>query len=725
VWIGWCAYHYPTTPGDISPIELAQGPYEGHAESISALAISPDGRTIATSTGKESLILWDVETGSPLKELAVSVNSLAFRPDGEVLVAGSSAGRIYVLDPSTGALLKAVELQHGSAYRLAFNRDGTVLASGSRSGDIRLLDAHNWEHITILEAQTREVESLAFGGPQGNLVASNAFADPFVRIWDVTARRELTTIGGHLIHAQNFHIFPDGRILVADAYDTVYVWDVISGQVVSTLESHPYNPDIVFSDDGEKIATVTRGQNDTRVRLWSTFSGKQIYELEATDYRGEMVFSPDGRLFAESGINPGDGVKLWDITTGTLLKDYEGTDGGAWSLAFDPQGQVLAAGWENGGISLWRVGQCPESAPDCGALIAEDQKHFSSVSCIDFSPNGQILASGSRDHQVILWNVADGMPLAVLSEHTDDVEDVQFSPDGTNLASAGRNGEILLWDVGGRRLLYRWQGSSYASRLAFSPDGRLLASVASDYAIRLWDITTGGELSTLEGHADSVRRIVFSGDGRLLISTSNDGTVRIWGVRSDASRPTATPMLAQKDINATATATARDGAKIWEVSEGSMHIEQDRLAISSEDELPDITLNDFIAEARFYNPCSASLGHWDYGFVYRWRDVQLRSVTISSDGTWKHVSYNDGTLNYIEGGRYDVALATGANQSNDVRLIVVSDQGQLWVDEQFVATLSTSGARQAGNVMVTIASPPSGCQDNYTRFEAFTIWSLD
>jgi hypothetical protein len=121
--------------------------------------------------------------------------------------------------------------------------------------------------------------------------------------------------------------------------------------------------------------------------------------------------------------------------------------------------------------------------------------HNGGVRSVAFSPDGRLLASGSDDGTVKLWDVATGQEVRTLSGHTDSVLSVAFSPDGRLLASGSWDKTVKLWDVGVATKDFSsppevrtLRGAGGVLSLAFSPDGRLLASGSADGAVKLWNV---------------------------------------------------------------------------------------------------------------------------------------------------------------------------------------------------------------------------------------------
>jgi len=262
------------------------------------------------------------------------------------------------------------------------------------------------------------------------------------------------------------------------------------------------------------------------------FAGAHLAGAVFTDTFGptfSVAFSPDGKVLA-AGTAEGQ-VRLWRVTDGQPLLTCEGHLGAVWSVAFSPDGRLLASGSTDGTVRLWEV--------STGHSLKMLAGHTHQVWSVAFSPDGRLLASGSNDQTVRLWEVSTGQSLKMLAGHTHQVRSVAFSPDGRFLASGSFDHTVGLWDVNTGQSLKMLAGHTHPVRsVAFSPDGRLLASGSNDQTVRLWEVSTGQNLKTLSGHTHQVSSVAFSPDGRLLASGSEDQTVRLWEVYTGQSLKT-------------------------------------------------------------------------------------------------------------------------------------------------------------------------------------------
>lgn len=246
-----------------------------------------------------------------------------------------------------------------------------------------------------------------------------------------------------------------------------------------------------------------------------------------------VAFSPDGSLLA-SGHWDGT-IHIWDVNMGLELKRLQGHSSPVNTVAFSPDGHLLASGSSDNMVRLWNIGK--------GSEIHRLDGHSDNVNSVAFSPDGSTLVSGSDDSTIRLWDVSSGLELKRLEKHSDkvisQVMSVAFSSDGNTLASSDLNDIVRLWNVNMEQELkpleVQSKGVVYSKgvrSIAFSPDGSILASGSDDGTVRLWDVNKDRELKRLEGHSDRVMNVAFSPDSHILASGSLDDTVRLWDVNT-------------------------------------------------------------------------------------------------------------------------------------------------------------------------------------------------
>jgi WD40 repeat protein len=461
----------------------------------------PEGATARLGTSR----LWH---GTPLASLALS-------PDGKLIATGGGSyqrpvgpghyrfvfdGRIRLWETATGKEARCLRVGERTVRCLSFSPDGRLLAAGCEK-DIVLWDAATGKEVGRLRGHQKAVASVAFSA-NGRLLHSLAHTpregwwiaaadDSEVAWWDVAACKQI-------------------RLRQSDA-----------GKLAGTLERLALAPDARVL---LKSYRETRSNADPSGRLTSEFlgwllrasdpaTGKALYQVErpAKESNGAVVFTPDGKRFAWGGNS------LWigDARTGRVLRKIAVGDvhGTARGLCLSADGRKLATAHLGGGISLWDT-DTGKKVGDCGDVDSGERNRLGPI----FSGDSRLLAWNDAGG-VRLWDVVAGKETPTLPGHRQPVGLVGFQADGRTLASTSER-MVYRWDVASGKEVgrpVRRDRIRHRSWLAGSPDGEHYLMQAPDGSVQL--CTTDGDklLHTLAAAGTQPRQAHFSPDGKHVI----------------------------------------------------------------------------------------------------------------------------------------------------------------------------------------------------------------
>ncbi len=547
----------------------------GHTDQVASVAYSPDGRTLASGSSGE-IRLWDPSTQEhKITFVGQEARSLAYSPDGQTLAAVRSQG-VDLLNAQTGERKSFLSGHTYPVEALAFSADGKKLATATGSDEdkpIRLWNTHTGQLLQTLNGHTRYVHSLVFS-PDNSTLASGGW-DGTIRLWDPNTGEQTRTIKwwnvsltyspdgkriavgsgarlllldantgkrqqtlfGHTSGIKSIVYSSDGSTLVSSSWDgSSRFWNAGTGSLRLTIDGHFNFRGTALSPNGKTIATV----NQNQIFLWNTLNGRFVKVLDGYMGSAILAYSPDGTTLAAQVWDEGPQIHLLNAHTGQSKRILSWDGRLAASVAFSPNGKILASGSWGGTIRVWNTQN--------GKLHGILSGHTRGVNDLVFSPDGKTLASGSWDKTIRLWNHQRGQLQRTLEGHERGVKSLAFSPDGSTLAS-GSWDEIRFWDPHKGQLKQTFENAR-GEALVFSTDGQTLAT-GGGRVIHLRSVHTGEIQRALSAPPIDVAWLAFTPDGNTLVSKGSDQAILLWNMKG-------LPELIPEDLNLDGVVTVED-----------------------------------------------------------------------------------------------------------------------------------------------------------------------
>jgi len=455
----------------------------GHAEELSAVAISRNLLFAASADKKGVVLIWELASGLEVQRLSGltgEVVALALHPTGEQLAGADEHGKLMLWEVKSGKRLRERQLQPPQPI-LAYTTGGELLIGAHEDTGFVVRQEKDWRAILTLSNDPND-------GPTRSL---GRFADHTV----------LSSDGRAILHR--------GRLV-----------DIASAAEKPVVPEQ--NPVMALGEDGATMLIWT----DYGLGLFETATGKLLHVYVTGPDEGLGGIGP--RSAALAG-NPGLVVAgsyaahVWQFVRDPELVPRQG-GGPSTAFAGSGDGRLLVDGRADGSVSLWDVAT--------RTVKWSIQQGGAPVTSVAISPDSRRVAAADRSGNVRLWHVSDGRLVAALPTQDDKPARIAFSPDSRQLAVAGA--ALVLWDAAtgkqGRPLGDALQHGRFEA-VDWSPDGKNLVTTGSPG--RFWDVSSGKQVETLDGvewssdiekvfHAPPRKSAVFSSGGETVSGSGQE-----------------------------------------------------------------------------------------------------------------------------------------------------------------------------------------------------------
>jgi WD40 repeat protein len=516
---------------------------------VSSGAISPSGRLIVTA-GANGVRLW-TSSGQPrgVLERGDSVTSVAFSPDGRTVATGDWLGFVRVWRDSRPTSSRTMRASPDYIESVTFDPSGRAVLAASDDGVVRGWVLAGGQSQTLLEQSSGTLypptplmaelsgSLLAVGSDDGTLT---------VKDFATTGRDFTTQTDGGRVSDLDFA--PDGETIATAQEDgsARLFEESATNRLLAVLRPSPAaTNDVAFSPDGGLVAAP---DNMGTTRVWSR-SGQEVWTVPS---RGGIraSFSPDGRLLTVAGSAE---TAVWPIFAPHPTLRFPGASSDS---TFSPDGMLLAIAERNGDVSVRRVsdgrvvevlaGERGTTPGRQGAPCLGRGSFAPPLGRVEFSPDGSRLLALATDGIVRVWNREEERAVLELGSRDCPITDAAFSPSGGDIATV-RGSRVVVTDLeSGETDATPELSQDSLETVAYSSDERNILVAGIDGHAFVLDAGELRSYATFVGSGESLTSAAFSPNGTR-VALSGDGAVRIF--RCDLCAPPAQLLaIAQSNV---------------------------------------------------------------------------------------------------------------------------------------------------------------------------------
>ena len=505
--------------------------FEGHAQSIVAVAVSQDGHFLLTGSKDMTTRLWSVETGREIRRFPAEgeVNTVSFSPDGRLAAVGAQKGGAVLWDLESGRELDRLQpwKEFTEIVSVSFANNGNYLVCASSK------EVVTWERTTkrfihkfAVDEEQTPIRAVALS-TDGTLLLIGDMK--FVSLWDVASGRVVQRFLGHTKQILSVAFSPDGsKALTASDDATVKLWDTRTGQLIHDLKGQVDGVSSVsFSPDGHSLLV---GSWDNTAVIWNLANGKEVQRFVGhTEPVFSSIFSRDGRMVVTGSRDKT--CRLWDVSTGKEIRKFTGHTDAIWSVAISPDGKRIFTGSDDKTVRLWNAST---------GLEIRRFASSESIGAIALSADGRTMAvADTYGYKVELWSPVSSRSPKKLEVKRGFLYYVGLSGKGNMVLMGDDNDAAVLRNAKSGQIVRSFRETqSWIASAALSLDNRWLLTGDDQGETQLWDVATGTLLRRLAGNQGRVDSVAFSPDASLIVTGGQDGTTILWNRSSGAALAT-------------------------------------------------------------------------------------------------------------------------------------------------------------------------------------------
>jgi len=499
-----------------------------HKTGVKSLAISPNGRRVATGCVDGSIELWDTTAKKIGKtiELAHQVGTIAFDPSGSGLaITSTDEGVIRIYDASTSKEQMMMK-HHKNITYASYNTDGNLIIAKDRNDGVIVWDIHTGRKLLSgIQHAGWPIKPQVV--PTARVVLVNN-RDRSIRLWKLPDATFGEKVLLHNKSVGNVAFDPRGHIILTTETDQnlaseciAQLWDGATFTKLGTGMQHSSPISAATLDLAGSL--LLTGCKDGTAQLWQLPGGQKLFSpmLHGTSMIHVVAFRPDGKTFLTGSF--GNSSCLWNTSTGLRIATLNGVKS-TYAAMFSNDNQLLVTGTAQEGrnyLSFWDASN--------GNLLAQHNQPKGVFSLSVFQ-NGhdQFALSGAQDGTLQLWDLKNRSAIGSTLHHRACIRTVAFHPQGTSIISASDDRTILQWKTQtqepiGSPMIHPDRVTS----AVISTDGRLIFSACGDCSAYLWDSSTCLPLGPPLPAKEKINSIALSPSGSHVVYGSDDTVAHV------------------------------------------------------------------------------------------------------------------------------------------------------------------------------------------------------
>lgn len=283
------------------------------------------------------------------------VFAVAISPDGQTIASGSEDGKIRLWNVYTKKVRRTIPGHPSPVRSIAFSQDGKKLATGGMDGTTRVWDVHQGRLLRTFKAEDEaHVYSVAFS--QSGQTLATGLANGTIQVWQVDGGKLFRNLTGHSEAVYSLAYNPDGKTIASSSGDkTIKVWSLRQEEYGKLLQTFAGHKDLIWSVafiPGQQ--TLVSSSLDRSIKLWNLNTKQLLGTLPLGSFVAayDVAISPDGKTLA---IGSNLDIKLWNLSNGQLLGTLSGHSDLVRSLAFSSDGKTLASGSDDNNVRIWQI----------------------------------------------------------------------------------------------------------------------------------------------------------------------------------------------------------------------------------------------------------------------------------------------------------------------------------------------------------------------------------